>query len=185
MKSLLKELYRKFTLWIGTLFFDKQYFQNLYFQDMLIGTKWIWRSIRWQVIGNYNSQVSWPVSQFNTIIGPKENIVFSPNNIDNFQGKGVYFQCEKAKIFIGEGTLIANNVGIITANHDPYNLETHLTGKPVVIGRNCWIGINAVILPGVILGERTVVGAGSVVTHSFLEGNCVIAGNPARQIKKL
>ena len=45
--------------------------------------------------------------------------------------------------------------------------------------------MNAVILPGVELGEKTVVGAGAVVTKSFKEGHCVIGGNPAKLIKKL
>lgn len=45
--------------------------------------------------------------------------------------------------------------------------------------------MNAVILPGVILGNNTTVGAGSIVTHSFPNGNCVIAGNPARLIRTL
>lgn len=45
--------------------------------------------------------------------------------------------------------------------------------------------MNCSILPGVTLGEHTIVGAGSVVTKSFPEGNCVIAGNPARKIKEL
>ena len=45
--------------------------------------------------------------------------------------------------------------------------------------------MNSVILPGVVLGEKTIVGAGSVVTKSFLEGYCVIAGNPAKKIKDL
>ena len=43
--------------------------------------------------------------------------------------------------------------------------------------------MNSMILPGVVLGDRTIVGAGSVVTKYFPEGNCVIAGNPAKVIK--
>jgi acetyltransferase-like isoleucine patch superfamily enzyme len=60
-----------------------------------------------------------------------------------------------------------------------------MDGKDVVIGNKCWIGMNAMILPGVHLGDNTIVGAGSVVTKSFPEGNVVIAGNPAKLIKKL
>ena len=45
--------------------------------------------------------------------------------------------------------------------------------------------MNSVILPGVVLGDHTIVGAGSVVTRSFEEGHCVIAGVPARKIKEL
>ncbi len=60
-----------------------------------------------------------------------------------------------------------------------------MDGAPITLGDHCWIGMNAVILPGVELGERTVVGAGSVVTKSFPEGHCVIAGNPARILRRL
>lgn len=55
--------------------------------------------------------------------------------------------------------------------------------KEVSIDDYCWIGMNVVILPGVHLGPRTIVGAGSVVTKSFPDGYCVIGGNPARIIK--
>ncbi|WP_333558948.1 DapH/DapD/GlmU-related protein [Enterococcus lactis] len=53
------------------------------------------------------------------------------------------------------------------------------------MGEQCWIGMNSVLLPGIILGPKTIVGAGSIVTKSFKEGNCVIAGNPAKVIRKL
>lgn len=58
-------------------------------------------------------------------------------------------------------------------------------GKDVVIGSNCWIGMNAVILPGVVLGDRTIVGAGGIVTKSFPNGHCIIAGNPAKIIRTI
>lgn len=58
-----------------------------------------------------------------------------------------------------------------------------MQGKKVVIGDKTWIGMNCLILPGVVLGPNTVVGGGSVVTKSFPLGHCVIAGNPAKLIK--
>lgn len=56
--------------------------------------------------------------------------------------------------------------------------------KEIAIGDDCWIGGGAVICPGVILGRRVVVGAGSVVTKSFPD-DVVVAGNPARVIRRL
>ena len=73
---------------------------------------------------------------------------------------------------------------IISANHDVSDFSKHIK-KPVKIGNNVWIGANVVILPGVEIGDNTVIGAGSIVTKSFKEGNCIIAGNPAKIIKKL
>lgn len=86
-------------------------------------------------------------------------------------------------ITIDDDAQIAANVQLISNNHDLENRMV-ITCKPVHICRRAWIGAGATILPGVTIGENSVVGAGSVVTHD-VEPNTVVAGNPARIIKKL
>ncbi|MCB1753390.1 MAG: acyltransferase [Gammaproteobacteria bacterium] len=98
---------------------------------------------------------------------------------------GCYIQAGNG-IEVGEGTIWASNVAIISANHGMGTAgvrDWDRSTASIVIGEHCWIGVNATILPGVELGPNTVVGAGSVVTRSFSEGNQVIAGNPARVIR--
>lgn len=169
----------------GGLFYDRRYLVGVYFDDSFTGWKWVVRGILFQKVLRFNRNVPWPVSPLNTISWGR-NITFHPDDINMFnEMTGKYFQNFAARITIGKGTWIASNVGIITANHDPNDLTRHLPGAEVVIGESCWIGMNAVILPGVRLGPHTVVGAGSIVTHSFPEGHCVIAGNPARLIRRL
>lgn len=129
-----------------------------------------------------NRDIRFPISPNNSVTNP-ENIHFDPDDLRIFQGKGKYFQAIGASITIGKGTFIANNVGIITTNHDKSDLTQHTAGKEIIIGKECWIGFNSVILPGVVLGDNVVVGAGSIVTKSFPEGHCTIVGNPARMIK--
>lgn len=85
-------------------------------------------------------------------------------------------------IVIGHDTLFAPGVKIMSANHDIEDKSTWTKEKPIVIGERCWIGANAVILPGVELGDDVVVGAGAVVTKSFPAGS-VVAGVPARLIR--
>jgi acetyltransferase-like isoleucine patch superfamily enzyme len=84
-------------------------------------------------------------------------------------------------ITFGDGTIFAPGVKIISANHDRSNLEQWVPEEPIKIGDECWIGANAVILPGVHLGNRTVVAAGAVVTKSFPDAS-VVAGVPAKRI---
>lgn len=60
-----------------------------------------------------------------------------------------------------------------------------MTKEKLIICDHSWAGMNSVILPGVKLGTRTIVAAGSVVTKSFPEGYCVIAGSPAKIIRHL
>lgn len=87
-------------------------------------------------------------------------------------------------ISIGDYTQIAANVGIISANHKLTDNRAHVK-KSVEIGSYCWLGFGATILPGVTLGDFTIVGAGAIVTKSFPEGYAVIAGNPAKLIKRI
>ena len=87
-------------------------------------------------------------------------------------------------IEIGDGTIFAPGVKVISANHDPKDLKHWLPDRPIRIGNSCWIGANAVILPRVELGDNVIVGAGAVVTKSF-PSNVVLVGNPARVIGKV
>jgi len=192
VKLILKGIYEYiFGHICALILYDKKYikgkyFQGKYFGFLKSGWKWAISDFRARALLNTNSGIPYPISYGNHITNAK-NIFFHPDDLFIFQGKGKYFQAgigEDAPIYIGEGTYIADNVGIITTNHDLINLSQHLPGKSIIIGKSCWIGFNCVILPGVTLGDRTIVGAGSIVTKSFTEGNCVIAGNPARFIKK-
>ena len=88
-------------------------------------------------------------------------------------------------IEIGDGTMIGSNVTIVTLNHD-INPKTRVNANPkhVKIGKNVWIGSDCTILPGVNIGENSIVGAGSVVTKNVPK-NTIVVGNPARVIKEI
>lgn len=103
-------------------------------------------------------------------------------------GKGVFVNhsltCMAAGgITIDDGAMIGPNVRIVTDNHDFENRMV-LRCKPVHIGRNAWIGVGAIILPGVTVGENAVVAAGAVVTKDVAP-NTIVGGNPAKFIKNL
>lgn len=109
------------------------------------------------------------------------------NNV-GISGATIY---ARKSITIGENTHIGGNVKILDNDFHPLEIEDRnadikekIKAKPIVIGENCFIGCNSIILKGTILGDGCVVGAGAVVSGDF-EQNCVIAGNPARVIKKL
>ena len=166
------------------LFYDKKFLRGRWFEESSLGWTWCWRNLWMQKVKGINRDIPFPVS-FRNEVSSAENLIFDPDDMNDFNAFGCYFQNFAAKIVIGKGSYIAPNVGLVTANHVLTDLEQHQPGKDIVLGKNCWIGMNSTVLPGVVLGDHTVVGAGSVVTKSFPEGWQVIAGNPAKVIRKL
>ena len=147
-------------------------------------------AISWffQRILRINSRFKYPVNFTNKITNPKKVILFGEGYHTEkciLLNGGIYFGGANG-INIHKSCLIANSVKIISGNHDFNSFDSQaIIGSPIVIEENCWIGIGAVILPGVHLKSSTIVGAGSVVTKSFYKGNIVLAGNPAKIIKEI
>ena len=134
-----------------------------------------------QMVRGHCRHAYWPVHPTSSVGNPK-NIYCGIETSPGYS-PGNYIQAI-GKVYVGDYTQIGPNVAIISANHDPTDTRKHIA-QEVRIGRYNWIGTNACIMPGVTLGDFTVVAAGAVVTKSFGEGYCVVGGNPARVIKVL
>lgn len=114
----------------------------------------------------------------------------------NWGGKHVHFgKCvygnfnltlvDDTHIYVGDYTMMGPNVTIATAGHPilpELREQQYQYNAPVHIGKCCWIGAGAIILPGVTIGDNVVVGAGSVVTKD-LPSNVVAVGNPCRVLR--
>ena len=90
-------------------------------------------------------------------------------------------------IYVGDHTMIGPNVTIATAGHPllpELREKNYQYNMPVHIGRNCWIGAGAIILPGVTIGDHTVVGAGNIVTKD-LPSSIVAVGNPCHVLRPI
>lgn len=167
-----------------SLFFDKKYLKGRWFDNNIIGYRFLLRAFVARNLLRLAPTLRCPVA-LGCSISNIENLTFDIEDINNLQSNGTYFQNFNGHITLGKGCYIAPNVGIITSNHDLKNLDKHLPGENVIIGEKCWVGMNSVILPGVTLGPNTVVAAGSVVNKSFEQGCVVIGGSPARVLKQL
>ncbi len=90
-------------------------------------------------------------------------------------------------IYVGDYTMFGPNVTVATAGHPIYPQLRELIyqyNAPVHIGRNCWIGAGAILLPGVTVGDNTVIGAGSVVTKD-VPSDVVAVGDPCRVMRSI
>ena len=90
-------------------------------------------------------------------------------------------------IYVGDNTMFGPNVVVATAGH-PLLPELREQGfqynAPVHIGRNCWIGAGAILLPGVTVGDNAVIGAGSIVTKD-VPASVLAVGNPCRVLREI
>ena len=163
--------------------FFKKYYLLGYFSPGIRGR--IFVNMLFQRILGINRDTPWPVYYTSTVNVPQK-IKIGKNVWKSFAVSGCCYIQGGNGIEIGDNTIFAPGVKIISANHNPDSVKREwLKERPIVIGKHCWIGTNAVILPGVILGDNTIVGAGAVVTKSFPQGNIIIAGNPAKVIREI
>lgn len=107
-------------------------------------------------------------------------------------GKDVYANfnltlVDDTHIYVGDHTMLGPNVTIATAGHPilpELRIQAIQYNLPVHIGKNVWIGAGAIILPGVTIGDNSVIGAGSVVTKDLPE-NVVAVGNPCKVLREI
>lgn len=123
---------------------------------------------------------------------------FVRRNITHRQPKSVIYDYSKSNL--GKNVRISAEVYFDVINPQLITIEDHCVigmrtsllthgpisgGQPIVIRDHVWLGYNVLVLPGCEIGPSSIVGAGSVVTKSFPEGHCIIAGNPAKKIRDL
>ena len=121
------------------------------------------------------------------IIARKEASITIGNNV-GISGATIY---ARKSIIIGSYTNVGGNTKILDNDFHPINPvdrklddKDKIKSKEIIIGENVFIGCNSIILKGTVIGDNSVVGAGSVVSGKF-PSNVVIAGNPAKILKKI
>lgn len=88
-----------------------------------------------------------------------------------------------APISIGELTCIGKDVYLLTGSHDIEKSTFDLITKSIIIGKGCWLATASIVLPGITIGNYSVIAVGSIVTKD-VECNTVVGGNPAKFIKQ-
>lgn len=127
-----------------------------------------------------------------------ENCYIEPPFHSNFGGAHVHFgkniyvnfnlTCvDDTHIYVGDYTMLGPNVTIATAGH-PILPELREQGyqynMPVHIGKNCWLGAGVIVMPGITIGDCTVIGAGSIVTKDIPSG-VIAVGNPCKVLREV
>ena len=122
-----------------------------------------------------------------------EPVIFSPDRLsvgNNFRINHDVFINARGTITIGDDVTLSTGCKIVSTGYDIEHWmntgeKKHIDNAPVYIGNHCWVGAGAIILPGVnISGEYVVIGAGAVVTKDITESRVLVAGNPAKIVKR-
>lgn len=127
-----------------------------------------------------------------------EDCYIEPPFHANWAGKHIHFgNCVYANfnltcvddthIYVGDCTMFGPNVVLATAGHPilpELREKAYQFNMPIHIGRNCWLGAGVIVMPGVTIGDNTVIGAGSVVTKD-IPANVVAVGNPCRVLRPI
>jgi len=142
------------------------------------------RMLFMQKVLGFNRHVPWPV-HFTSKVSGWDYIKIGVEVSPGYMGGCYVFAKEDSPISIGDYTIVSANVCIAGYNHDIYDYTQFPSKGGVLIGRYCWLSMNSSVMPGVTLGDHTIVAAGAVVTESFPEGYCILGGVPARKIKTL
>lgn len=127
-----------------------------------------------------------------------EDCYIEPPLHANFGGKHVHFGShiyanfgltlvDDTYIYVGDHTMFGPRVVVATAGHPilpELREKAYQFNAPIHIGKNCWIGAGAILLPGVTIGDDTVIGAGSIVTKD-IPAHVVAVGNPCRVLREI
>lgn len=142
------------------------------------------RMLIMQKVFGFNRHVPWPV-HFTSKVTGWDYIDIGIAVAPGYMGGCYVFAKDDSPISIGDYTIVSANVCIAGYNHDVHDYTKFPTKGGIRIGRYCWLAMNSSVMPGVTLGDHTVVAAGAVVTKSFPQGYCVLAGVPAKVVQQL
>lgn len=140
----------------------------------------IFRKFRVMLLKIFGADIDWNVS-----VHPLANIDY-PWNLVMRNKSSLGERCwvyAMDCISIDEFTCIGKDVYLLTGSHDIERNTFDLITKPIVIGKGCWIATASTILPGITIGDYSVVAASAVVCKNIMS-YCVVGGNPAKFIKK-
>jgi acetyltransferase-like isoleucine patch superfamily enzyme len=137
-----------------------------------------------KVLFRMNVECPWSIHYTSRVVGPEKLKIGQGVEHSLLFSGGCYIEAGNG-IEIGDGTIFAPGVKLISSNHDTRDPALPcVEAPPIRIGKSCWLGTNVVILPGVEIGDNVTVGAGAVVTKS-LPANVIAVGNPAHVLRTL